>query len=272
MKPYLFLFFALLGVAGAKAQQKTVSPNVSTYSLLAHELNTSKKIWVYLPYNYNKTSKSYPVVYMHDGQNLFDKSTSFAGEWRVDETLDSLKAEVIVVGIEHGGVERTKELTPYRNEQYGGGGADVYLDFIMNTLKPDIDKRYRTKKDRENTALFGSSLGGLVSYYALINYPDTFGKAGVFSPSFWFTKDIFELTEYVDHIDAKIYFMAGDKESKDMVPDLNRMYQLVRKKDRKPNRVKKKIVPGGSHNEALWSREFAEAITWLMIEEKQIGK
>jgi len=268
MKPYLFLFFALFALHTTHAQQKTTSPNVSTYSIYAHELNGPKKIWVYLPYNYSKTSKSYPVVYMHDGQNLFDNSTSFAGEWRVDETLDSLKAEVIIVGIEHGGDNRTKELTPYKNEKLGGGGADTYLDFIMNTLKPDIDSHYRTKKGRENTALFGSSLGGLVSYYGLLNYPDTFGKAGVFSPSFWFTKDIFELTDYLDALDAKIYFMAGDKESNDMVPDLNRMFQLVRKIDRKPNCLKKKIVPGGKHNEALWSKEFAAAIVWLMAEEK----
>jgi alpha-glucosidase len=268
MKPYLFLFFALINAAGIHAQQKTTVPNVSIYSLYAHELEGNRKIWVYLPANYHKTSKSYPVVYMHDGQNLFDKTTSFAGEWRVDETLDSLNAQVIVVGIENGGDNRTKELTPYKNEKLGGGGADTYLDFIMNTLKPDIDRRYRTKKGRENTALFGSSLGGLVSYYGLLNYPDTFGKAGVFSPSFWFTKDIYELTDYLDTLDAKIYFMAGDKESKDMVPDLERMFQLVRKIDRKPNSLKKKIVRNGKHNEALWSKEFAEAIVWLMAEEK----
>lgn len=263
MKPYLFLFFAALLWQNAAAQQKTLSPNVKTFSLYSPELQATKKIWLYLPYNYYKTSKRYPVIYMHDGQNLFDNATAYAGEWNVDETLDSLKAQVIVVGIEHGGANRTKDLTPYKNEKYGGGSADAYLDFIMHWLKPEIDKIYRTKKDRNNTALFGSSLGGLVSYYALLNYPDVFGKAGVFSPSFWFTKDIFELTEYVDAIDAKIYMMAGDSESDEMVPDLKQMESILKRKLSAEN-LHTKIVAGGAHSEKLWRQQFAEAFLWLM--------
>jgi predicted alpha/beta superfamily hydrolase len=248
----------------ADAQESTSSKNVTIFTLHAPELDAVKKIWVYLPPNYNDSRKKFPVIYMPDGQNLFDKSTSYAGEWRIDETLDSLKAQVIVIGIEHGGNERINELTPYKNEKYGGGRADVYLDFIMHTLKPEIDRRYRTKSDRENTIMFGSSLGGLLSYYALLNYPDIFGKAGIFSPSFWFTKDIYDLTEYDDSIDAKIYFMAGDSEDTETVPDLDRMEALVQKKIKKKENLHKKIVPDGKHNEALWAKEFADAYLWLM--------
>ena len=99
---------------------------------------------------------------MHDAQNLFDAKTSFAGEWNVDKTLDSLKAQVIVIGIEHGNEKRGDELTPFPNKKQGGGKADDYLDFIVNTLKPYVDKNYRTKTNASNTVIFGSSLGGLV--------------------------------------------------------------------------------------------------------------
>ena len=108
---------------------------------------------------------------MHDGQNLFDATTSYVGEWNVDETLDSINAQVIVIGIEHGGEKRIEELTPTKHEKYGGGNANNYLDFIVTTLKPFVDKSYRTKPNTKNTAIFGSSLGGLVSFYAALKYP-----------------------------------------------------------------------------------------------------
>lgn len=255
-------------ITGGSTAQSTASRNVSTFNLYWPERDVSKKIWIYLPHNYHKKKKkTFPVIYMPDGQNLFDKKTSAFGEWRIDETLDSLKAEVIVIGIEHGGDQRIKELTPYKNEEHGGGDADIYLDFVMNYVKRHVDKQYRTKKDRNNTMIFGSSLGGLTAYYAFINYPDTFGKAGVFSPAFWFTDDIFELTNYSEGISGRLYFMAGDNEHKDMVPDLNRIETLVRKKTTENGFIQMKIIPGGQHNETLWSKQFAEAYLWLTDEE-----
>ena len=107
-----------------KPQESTASKQVSTFVIEAPQLKASKKIWIYLPKNYTETKKKYPVIYMHDAQNLFDKSTSFSGEWNVDEALDSLNAETIVVGIEHGNDKRINELTPYKNEKYGGGNMD----------------------------------------------------------------------------------------------------------------------------------------------------
>jgi alpha-glucosidase len=112
---------------------------------------------------------------MHDAQNLFDSKTSYAGEWNIDEKLDSINAELIVIGIEHGNDKRMDELTPLKNDKYGGGNADAYLEFIVKTLKPQIDQKYRTKTKKENTLIMGSSLGGLV-YYAILKYPQVFGK------------------------------------------------------------------------------------------------
>jgi alpha-glucosidase len=261
--PFLFFLFAL---TIGKAQQSTASKQVSTFSIDAPQLQISKKIWLYLPKNYVNSTKKYPVIYMHDAQNLFDAKTSYAGEWNVDEKLDSLNAQVIVVGIEHGNEKRIDELTPYKNSKYGGGNADKYLDFIVNTLKPEIDKKYRTKPTAKNTIIMGSSLGGLTSFYAVLKYPEIFGKAGVFSPSFWYSNDIYTYVEKSKKNKAKIYFLCGDKETDDnsMVLDLNKMEHLLNK-----NRCyclnlnEKKIVKGGQHNEKLWRDGFVEAITWL---------
>lgn len=175
--PALTLFFIL---SHAVAQEGTASKQVSTFTIEAPQLQTTKKIWVYLPENYATSKKNFSVIYMHDAQNLFDAKTSYSGEWNVDEKLHSLKAQVIVVGIEHGNEKRMEELTPFKNEKYGGGKADNYLEFIVKTLKPQIDKTYRTKTKKKNTIIMGSSLGGLTSYYAVLKYPTVFWKSRCF--------------------------------------------------------------------------------------------
>jgi len=260
-----FFFFIMLWITSVtSAQESSASKNVSTFTIEAPQLKTTKKIWIYLPEDYSATAKKYSVIYMHDAQNLFDSKTAYSGEWNVDEKLDSLKAPVIVVGIEHGNDKRIDELTPFKNEKYGGGNADNYLDFIVKTLKPYIDKNYRTKPKAKNTIIMGSSLGGLVSYYATLKYPETFGKAGVFSPSFWFSNDIYTLTEKAPKIKTKIYFLCGDKESDDMVKDMTKMERLLdTKRCYCLHLTKSKIVKGGEHNEKLWRDGFVKAVLWL---------
>ena len=198
----LWIFFCTQIVI---CQESTASNQVSTFTIEAPQLKSTKKIWLYLPKNYTSSTKKYPVIYMHDAQNLFDSKTSFAGEWNIDEKLDSLSAQVIVVGIETT-EKRMEELTPFVNAKHGGGKANDYLDFIVNTLKPTVDGTYRTKTNAKNTIMIGSSLGGLTSFYALLKYPNVFGKAGVFSPSFWFNRDeLVDLLKQTKKFDAKIY-------------------------------------------------------------------
>nr|WP_073487303.1 MULTISPECIES: alpha/beta hydrolase-fold protein [unclassified Flavobacterium] len=258
-----FFIFIFLWMISGNAQS-TASKNVSTFEIDAPQLKTKKKIWIYLPENYSASAKKYSVIYMHDAQNLFDAKTSYVGEWNVDEKLDSLKAQVIVVGIEHGNEKRIEELTPFKNEKYGGGNADNYLEFIVKTLKPYIDKNYRTKTKAKNTIIFGSSLGGLVSYYGALKYPEVFGKAGVFSPSFWYTNDIFTFTEKIPKIKTKFYFLCGDKEDKNMVKDMTKMEKLLdTKRCYCLHLTKSKIVKGGEHNEKLWRDGFVKAVLWL---------
>ena len=259
-----FFFIFLWTITIGNAQQSTASKNVTTFTIESPQLKTTKKIWIYLPENYSATAKKYSVIYMHDAQNLFDAKTSYSGEWNVDEKLDSLKAQVIVVGIEHGNDKRIDELTPFKNEKYGGGNAGNYVDFIVKTLKPYIDKNYRTKPKAKNTIIMGSSLGGLVSYYAALKHPEVFGKAGVFSPSFWFSNDIYTLTEQTPKIKTKIYFLCGDKESDDMVKDMTKMEKILdTKRCYYLHLTKTKIVKGGAHNEKQWRDGFVDAIRWL---------
>jgi predicted alpha/beta superfamily hydrolase len=256
------LFFFV--ITTTVAQASTASKQVSTFIITSPQLQTTKKIWVYLPKDYTNSTKRYSVLYMHDAQNLFDSKTSYVEEWNIDEKLDSINAQLIVIGIEHGNDKRMDELTPYKNDKYGGGNADAYLEFIVKTLKPQIDKKYRTKTKKKNTLIMGSSLGGLVSYYAILKYPQVFGKAGIFSPSFWFSDKIFDLTENTKKINSKIYFLCGDNESEDMVTDLNKMeYLLNTKRCYCFNLNEKKIVKGGQHNEKLWRDGFTKAILWL---------
>ena len=259
MKYFLIYVFFLLTFVGSWSQSKVI-----TFTIEASQLQTSKKIWMYLPHNYETTKKKYPVVYMHDAQNLFDDKTAFAGEWRIDETLDSLKAEVIIVGIEHGNEKRLEELTPFPNEKYGGGKAAAYLDFIVTTLKPYIDTNYRTKSGKNNTAIAGSSLGGLASYYAILKYPRVFGKAAIFSPSFWYSNAIYTLTENTKKLRTKLYFLCGDSESPTMVDEMNKMIDLINDKRCSCMQLTKKVViQDGKHNEKLWRNAFGKAYLWL---------
>ena len=231
---------------------------VNTISLQSPQLKTDRKIWIYLPKNYRTTSKKYPVIYLQDAQNLFDAKTSFSGEWKVDETLDSLNAEVIVVGIEHGNDKRLEELTPYKNEKYGGGKADDYLDFIINTVKPYTEKNFRVKTSSKYTTIGGSSLGGLFSLYALQKYPGIFQKGIVFSPALWINPEMYPLMEK-SSLKAKMYFLCGDKESGEMVSDMQKMIAILPK----TAIVKSEIIKDGQHNEKLWRDAFAKAYLWL---------
>jgi predicted alpha/beta superfamily hydrolase len=259
---FLFLFFFIT----LSAQESSASKQVSTFTIEAPQLKTTKKIWVYLPKNYSASAKKYPVIYMHDAQNLFDAKTSYAGEWNVDETLDSINAQVIIIGIEHGNEKRMDELTPFKHEKYNGGKANDYLDFIIKTLKPKVDSSYRTKSNAKNTAIMGSSLGGLVSFYAALKYPEVFGKVGCFSPAFWFNrKEMNDLMARTDDFKTKVYFLCGDNEGDtDVINDMETIEHWVNtKRCECKNLNKKVIVKDGQHNEKLWRENFKKAYLWL---------
>jgi predicted alpha/beta superfamily hydrolase len=273
---FTFLIITVLNISMVFSQntaekKSTASSNVSLLKkeFIIPNLNViSHKVWIYLPPNYDKSSKNYPVIYMHDAQNLFDAATSYAGEWEVDETLNKLYEKIgkgfIVVGIENGGEERLNEYTPWKNEKYGGGKGAIYIDFIVNTLKPYIDDHYRTKKQQKHTGLIGSSLGGLISYYGGLEYPKTFGKIGALSTSFWFSEKVVDFTLEKGNLkNVKLFLLVGGKEGDDTDKDTQKMEKLLLKTGFKPKNLKTKINPAGKHNEAFWRSEFLEVVSWL---------
>lgn len=231
-------------------------------------LDRYRRIWIYLPPDYESSGKKYPVMYMQDGQNLFDRSTAFAGEWGVDESLNSLFEQgqevPIVVGIDNGSGKRIDEYCPWENSQYGGGEGLQYVNFIKNELKPYIDSNFRTKIAAEHTTIMGSSLGALIAHYAGLIYPETFGNFGLFSPAFWINPAIFDSALY-DNLskNQRFYFMAGDKESTRMVEDMERVFGLLLANGMDDKQVFMKVVKNGEHNEFLWKTQFKDAIKWL---------
>jgi alpha-glucosidase len=264
-KTGVFCGIFLLVLMSHLYSQNSDVEQVKKFNIEAPQLETVKQIWVYLPKNYENSKNAYPVLYMQDAQNLFDAKTSYAGEWQIDEFLDAFEGrQTIIVGIEHGNEKRLDELTPYPNDTYGGGGGDAYLNFIVETLKPYIDSNFRTLSGNENTSIVGSSLGGLMSFYAILKYPEIFGNAGMFSPSFWFSDAIYDFASKSDLSKiSRFYFVTGTKESASAVSDQQKMVNLLLEKGIKQEHIVNKIIEGGQHNEAFWSQQFPDAYIWL---------
>ena len=262
------------GSGGNSTAGKNV--NILSTAFYMPQLDRHRRIWIYLPPDYLESNRYYPVIYMHDGQNVFDAETSFAGEWRVDETLDRLFSKgdsgAIVVAIDNGGSLRTAEYTPWRNPQYGGGEGKAYIDFIVHTLKPHIDSTYRSKKNAANTGLIGSSLGGLISTYGALIYPNTFGKIGAFSPAYWINREIFDLANDFNPQDStRIYQLAGSKESISIVAntwDMHKRLSTIMDQD-----VYTLEQADGQHSEWFWAREFEDCYLWLFRnEDEHVGE
>lgn len=252
-----------------KERQHTASRNVQVIdtAFFIPQLNRYRRVWIYLPADYSVSKSKYPVLYMHDGQNIFDEYTSAYGEWGVDEALDSLKAgapQAIVVGIDHGGDKRMNEYAPYDMERFGKGEGEAYVNFLVKNLKPFIDRHYRTKKDRSHTFIAGSSMGGLISFYAMVKYPKVFGGAGVFSPAFWVNPQIRELDrKKLKKVKGRIYFLAGLQEGDGMVSDMLMVFDRMRHFSKA--RMITVVRSGGRHNEATWRKEFPLFYNWLLL-------
>ena len=251
----------------------TASPQVRIIDSVFNmpQLNRKRRIWVYLPKGYATSSKTYPVLYMQEGQNLFNEKTDDKGEWGVDECLDTLQKkldkECIVVGIDHGGDKRNTEYNPYDNVEFGKGEGKLYSDFLAHTLKPFMDSKYRTKKSPENTYVAGSGLGGLISFYTLLQYPDVFGGAGVLSPSLYLAPFIYSDAESFNPttVFPRFYFYGGKKENTTMISDMDRLTDILRKKQ--SINLRSVIAPLGQTNENYWRQEFPGFYTWMVSQQ-----
>ena len=228
------------------------------------QLNRSRRIWIYLPEDYALSKKRFPVLYLHDGQNLFDILTAPFGEWGVDEMMDSIRVskQSIIVAIDHGGDTRLTEYNPF-NSRFGKGEGDAYIDFLVNSLKPYIDSVYKTKPSKENTMIAGSSMGGLISMYAAIKHPDKFGAAGIFSPVFWIAPDLLNyIQQSKPSTHSAFYFVCGELESEKMVSDMLAVYNEVKKTGNK--NLFFKTVTNGRHHESFWKQQLYDCYRWLL--------
>lgn len=220
-----------------------------------------------MPAGYDE-KKEYPLLVMHDGQNLFYDSLSFAGEWRVDEILDSLHKNesmaVIAVGIENGGENRIDELTMFANGKYGGGNGRAYLNYLEKELLPVIKENYSISSTRADHVLLGSSLGGLITFYHAFSDASSFGNYGVYSPSLWFTDDVFSMAEEELTYADKMVMMISENEDDEHLNVL-KMDSLLNKTQKV--KLKTDIYEIGEHKEWFWSEHLYHDLLWLLKEE-----
>lgn len=232
-------------------------------------LRNTRDIHVYVPPSYRGGSRHYPVLYMHDGQNLFDAETSFAGEWHVDSTMERLAPEgleAIVVAIPNSGAGRIEEYGPFRDARAGGGQGDAYLDFIVRTLKPRVDRRFRTRPERRYTGIMGSSMGGLISLYGFIRHPTAFGFVGAMSPSIWFAnRALLERLAAAPRWTGRVYLDIGTAEGARHVRNAREAVAVL---ERRASRGRGHLLyvedPDATHGETAWATRFEHAFRFLL--------
>jgi predicted alpha/beta superfamily hydrolase len=228
-----------------------------------------RDLYAYLPPSRGGRMQ-FPVVYMLDGQNLFDDATAHSGtEWRVDETMEELAREgiaAIVVGVPAAPGEE-------RGHEYSGAKIDEHLSFLVDTVRPLVEEAFDVDPHRERRGIAGSSLGGVASLHAVYTRPETFGFAGLFSPAFWWTGDDrwFELVERNTKPDARVYIDVGDSEMPEdeqtrrrYVEGFERMTSLLRSRGFDNGSLRAVLERGGAHHETDWARRLPDALRFLL--------
>ncbi|MEZ4585510.1 MAG: alpha/beta hydrolase-fold protein [Gemmatimonadales bacterium] len=237
------------------------------------ELRNFRDLLVALPPGYARTTRRYPVVYVQDGQNLFDPETSYAGDWGLRATLARLATdgvEAIVVGVPNAGRYRLYEYGPFRDPRLGGGGGDRYLDFLIGTVKPRIEHAFRARREPAATAIAGSSMGGLISLYGFYRSPEVFGAAGALSPSLWFAEA--KVLPWVERWAAaglararRLYLDIGLEEGERAVADVRALRDILSASGLTPARDYRYVEDeGAAHDEAAWGRRIARALPYLI--------
>jgi predicted alpha/beta superfamily hydrolase len=236
-------------------------------------LGNERRITVYLPAGYDeREDRRYPVLYMQDGQNLFDPERAYVpgNHWRLQEAADHAIGErtaspMIIAGVDHAGPGRLDEYTPVRDRKHSGGGrASEYARFLIEELKPVIDARFRTLPGPENTGVGGSSLGGLVSLHLALKHPDVFGRAAVMSPSVWWS-DRAILGE-VDSFDGKpprLWLDIGGREGLEALRDTRTLRDRIAARGWGDETFRFFEDRRGDHSERAWARRVRQALEFL---------
>jgi predicted alpha/beta superfamily hydrolase len=240
-------------------------------------LECDRDVTVYLPPGYERDAdRRYPVLYLHDGQNLFDPDLAFKkGEhWRVGETTTALieagrVRPLIVVGIHNTGARRLLEYTPSHDRRRGGGGGDAYGQMIVEELKPFIDAKYRTSPEAASTALGGSSLGALVSLYLGLKHPDAFSKAAVMSPSVWWDRRVIlrHVREARPKPPLRLWVDIGTREGHFHVENARLLRTgLIKSGWVEGSDLHYEEVAGATHGESAWAERFGRVLEFLFTE------
>jgi predicted alpha/beta superfamily hydrolase len=259
--------------SGRPAFKGQVTGNVKYHYQFPGDGIIPRDIIVWLPPSYTKsTAKRYPVLYMHDGQNIIDPATSFGGiDWQADETTDSLirknkMEEIIIVGIYNSKDRKTE----YSYTEKG----NAYMNFIINKLKPFIDKNYRTLRDRKNTATIGSSLGGLISFILTWEHPEVFSMAGCLSPALKIDNldYVSKISSYNDKKkNIKIYFDNGGVGlEKKLQPGLDGTIDILKQKGYMEGKDFVVFIDdAGEHNEAAWAKRLWRPLLFMFGKNKK---
>lgn len=239
------------------------------------QLNKTRRIWALLPHDYENSSACYPVLYLQDAQNLFNENAQY-GNWEIDKKLAVMSeyniGKIIIIAIEHAEQDRIKEYNVGKTV-LGAGEGKKYIRFITDTLKPFIDKKFRTQPEREFTGIGGSSMGALVSIFSGLMYPEVYGKLMIFSPSLWvIPKMDFTNMAFSEPGDTKIYLYAGGDESATMIEQVKKFKKNMIQNEFVADKMKinLSINMQGKHNETYWSDEFPKAIEWLFFNTKEV--
>lgn len=246
------------GTAHTVSGRVVVQPQV--YS---PQLDNRRDVLVYLPPSHAAGERAYPVLYLQDGQNLFDAGTAFGGhEWQVDETLEALNAaglEAVVVGLPHMDADRIAEYNPFAAR---GGRGEAYLSFVLETVKPLIDASFHTRMERESTFIGGSSMGGLISFYGFLQHPEAFGGVLAMSPAFWYGgRALYEFVSQRGWQPGRVYLDRGTTER----GGAGRMAELLVTLGYAPEtQVRYVEEEGGEHTETAWARRLPEALRFLL--------
>jgi predicted alpha/beta superfamily hydrolase len=238
------------------------------------QLNKKRRIWALLPYDYETSTEKYPFLYLQDAQNLFNENAQY-GNWEIDKKIAVMSeyniGKIIVIAIEHAEKERISEYN-VGNTILGNGQGKSYIRFVTETLKPFVDSNFRTKYDRENTGIGGSSMGALVSIFGGIMYPEIFGKLMIFSPSLWVVPKIkLSFLDLHEPQDTRIYLYAGGDESETMIAHVKKFQKRLLNKEGFTDKmnVHLSINKDGKHSEIYWSDEFPKAMEWLFFSNKK---
>jgi predicted alpha/beta superfamily hydrolase len=252
--------------------------------LQSETLATGRRLTVFFPPGYDdRTEQRYPVLYMHDGQNLFDPQRAFGGEpWRVDATAYALMEAgrippAIVVGVDHTEANRINEYTPTHDRKRGGGGAAAYGRLLIDEVMPFIDEKYRTLGGASKTGLAGSSLGGLVSLFLALKHPEVFGKAIVMSPSVWWDhrailRDVRRAASTFAGgtprprlwVDMGTHESRGAGSARRVLEDARLLRAgLLKSGWTEGVDLHYEEIEGGTHSERAWGDRLGRALEWL---------